>query len=214
MPGRKLHLGRWLLKTAGVAAPLLAAAAVALWVRSHWATDWVYVQRGSVTATIMTARNGCLFQWTGGRAERLPFRGNRYSSGPSDMIRGNWRFWTQSEPRRLLGVITWGRTSYGINGASGWGMSILLPYWLLACGAAATGTGLLMISRLLHRRARGAPGSASAAATTSARRPTAVLNAERFRNRHRLPARAAVDGIDPLVGEFPRRHAMGDDGLG
>jgi len=63
----------------------------------------------------------------------------------------NWRFWTQSDPHRLLGIITWGRASYG---RSEWGMSILLPYWLLACGAAAAGTGVLMMSRLLHRRSR------------------------------------------------------------
>jgi len=147
----KLHLGRWLFSAAGAAALLFAAAAVAMWVRSHWATDWVWVARGSGTAMIMTARNGCLFQWTGGRADRSGRRFSANSTKPSDLVRGNWGFWTQSQPRRLLGVITWGRASLG---ASEWGMSILLPYWLLACGAAAPGAGLLIIARRLHRRER------------------------------------------------------------
>src|SRR5438045_5690594 len=117
----KLHLGRWLFNIAAAAALLFAAAAVALWVRSHWATDWVWVAGGSVTATVMAARNGCLFQWTGGRADRSGRRFYAQSTEPSDLVRGNWEFWTGSKPRRLLGVITWGRASYG---ASEWGMSV------------------------------------------------------------------------------------------
>jgi hypothetical protein len=147
----KLHLGRWLFNAAGAAALLFAAAAVALCVRSHWATDSVWVRRGGVTATVMTARNGCLFHWTAGESDSGGRRWYRDSTDPDDMVRGNWRFWTQSEPHRLFGVITWGRARYGVNG---WGMSILLPYWLLACGAAAAGTGLLMMSRPLRGRAR------------------------------------------------------------
>ena len=147
----KLHLGRWVFNAAGVAALLFAVAATAMWVRCHWATDSFWARCGSVTAQVMTARNGCLFHWTGGRADRSGRRWYRDSTEPSEMIRGNWRFWTQSDPHRLLGIITWGRASYG---RSEWGMSILLPYWLLACGAAAAGTGVLMMSRLLHRRSR------------------------------------------------------------
>ena len=59
----KLHLGRWLFNTAGTAALLFAAAAVALWVRSHWATDWVWVAHGGVTAEIMAARDEHEVTW-------------------------------------------------------------------------------------------------------------------------------------------------------
>jgi hypothetical protein len=148
----KLHLGRWLFNAAGAAALLFAAAAVAMGVRSHWATDSVWAKCGSISATIMTARNGCMFQWTGGKSDSGGRRWYRDSTDPSYLIRGNWDFWTQSQPHQLLGVITWGRASYGVNG--GWSISILLPYWLLACGAAAAGAGLLMIAHRLHRRER------------------------------------------------------------
>ena len=149
----KPHLWRWLLNVAVNAALLFAAAAVALWVRSHWATDWIYVGRGGVSAMVMTARNGCLLQWTGGNPDPRdrPLRWHRQSDDPSELVRGNWRFWTQCEPRQLLGVITWGRATYGF---SGWGISLLMPYWLLACSAAASGAALLMILRRLHRGER------------------------------------------------------------
>jgi len=153
----KVHLGRWLFNAAGAVALLFAAAAVAMWIRSHWATDSVWVAHGSVTAEVMTARNGCLFHWIGGRADIADLGGRRFSlqsTEPSDLVGGNWRFWTQSNPRRLLGVITWGRASYGGKGSTEWGMSILLPYWLLACSAAGSAPALLMISRRLHRRSR------------------------------------------------------------
>ena len=154
MRRQRLHLWRSLFNAAGAAALLFAAAAVALWVRSHWTTDSVWLRHGGATAEVMTARNGCLFHWTGGRSDRDRRRWYCDSSEPSDMIGGNWRFWTQSQPHQLLGVITWGRASYGGKGSSEWGMSILVPYWLLACVAAAPGAGLLMISHCLHRRAR------------------------------------------------------------
>jgi hypothetical protein len=156
MQRRKLHIGRWLCNAAAVAALLFAAAAVALWVRSHWASDSVYAASGSVSAMVMTAPDGCLFHWTGGGSERdRPLRMRRFSNPPADLILGrldgNWRFWTGSKPRRLLGVITWGRANYG---ASEWGMSVLLPWWLLGCAAVAAAPGLFMISRRLRRRAR------------------------------------------------------------
>jgi hypothetical protein len=153
MPRGKLHLGRWLFSAAGAAALLFAAAAVAMWVRSHAACDSAYVELGRVNVTIVTARDGCLFHWIGGRAERRPLFLRHTSNPPADLLNwlGNWRFWTQSNPHRLLGVITWGRASYGGNG---WGMSILAPYWLLACVAAVAGIGLLTMSRHLHRRSR------------------------------------------------------------
>src|SRR3954470_8583992 len=112
MPRGKVHLGRWLCNAAGAAALLFAAAAAAMWVRSHWATDSVWMARGSVTATVMTARNGCLFQWTGGRAARGGRHWYRNRTDAADLVGGNWRFWTGSNPQRLLGVITWGRASY------------------------------------------------------------------------------------------------------
>jgi hypothetical protein len=145
------HLWRWLFNAAGAAALLFAAAAVAMWVRCYWATDSVWMRCGGITATVMTARNGCLLHCTGGGDVERPGRHwYRDSTEPSDMIRGNWGFWTLSKPHVLLGVITWGRFS----GASEWGMSILIPYWLLACVAAAAGAGPLMIARRLHRRER------------------------------------------------------------
>ena len=147
----KLHHRRWLFNAAGAAALLFAVVALALWVRSHWATDWVWARCGSVSATLMTARNGCLFSCAGGRSDPYGRRWYCDSTDPSDMISGNWRFWTGSQPHQLLGVITWGLGDYT---AGEWGMSILLPYWLLACGAAASGAGLLMISRRLHRQER------------------------------------------------------------
>jgi hypothetical protein len=151
----KLHLWRWLFNAAAAASLLFGAAAVALGARSHWATDAVHVARGGASAMVITAQDGCLFQ-TGGRAERVePLRVRRFSNPPADLLDGrrdaNWKFWTGSKPRRLLGVITWGRADYG---ASAWDMSVLIPYWLLACLAVAAAPALLMISRRLRRRAR------------------------------------------------------------
>src|SRR4051812_48964212 len=101
----KLHLSRWLFNVAAAAALMFGVAAVALWARSRWADDGVYVQRGGVSATVMTPRNGCLIQWTGGHPERdRPLRTRRFTNPPDEMIRGNWRFSTLSQPRQLLGV--------------------------------------------------------------------------------------------------------------
>src|SRR5581483_6804976 len=104
MPRGIRQLGKLLCTVTGMTALLLAALAILMWVRCHWATDSIWMARRGVTAEIMTARNGCLVHWSTGGVER----GGRHlytaTTQPSDLIRGNWRFWTGSTPRQLLGV--------------------------------------------------------------------------------------------------------------
>ena len=143
---------RRLFNVLAVASLIFAAAVVAMWVRSHRVTDSVYAARGGVDVAVMTARDGCLFQWSRGRPERELFT-RYFSNPPADLgVGGNWRFWTGSSPHHLFGIIRWGRA---IRGTAGVGrMSVLLPYWLLACVAAAASAGPLIMSFRLRRQSR------------------------------------------------------------
>src|SRR4051795_11192874 len=118
---------------------VLCVATVALWLRSCWITDFVFIRMSARTYELMTPRGRLMIEWLTVRPENPP-TGRRWNfmSGRSDRLAaGNWRFWTQSEPHGVECLLQWGHRSLGTNGNGGTGMAIMFPFWLLTCLTAA-----------------------------------------------------------------------------
>jgi hypothetical protein len=140
---------RWVFTILSVASLIVFVTAIGMWWRSYSSSDFVWTQRGTKTFEIITARGQCLFKWTSGAVGDARNAFNLRRDAPQDLVRGNWLFWAGKENRTFLGVITWGRSHYG---GSGTGMSIMLPYWLIALLAAiAPAVWLVKFARARRR---------------------------------------------------------------
>jgi hypothetical protein len=147
---------RWLFIFVSATSLLLCILTVVLWVRSYRASDFVWSPDGANVLHIVTGRGDMLLQWVSNKPRSAWGRGGwgHARNPPQDIVSGNWRFWTQSQPRKLLWLITWGRAIYGRGGSSGSGFSVMFPYWLvtvLTLAAPATALGKRFASRRKHR---------------------------------------------------------------
>ena len=155
---------RWLFNFAAGVSLIVFMAIVAVWVRSHHATDWNewHGEFGRIdTLRIITGDGDCVIDCVALVNPPLiaPFNrplptGWRRITQPSYDLQGQWGRWS-GDRHDLLGFIIWGGRKTGtINTTQSF--VVLFPFWLVACVALVMPAAF--VARHLCRRRRASDG--------------------------------------------------------